>query len=327
MPYLYQVGAVFMKLETTPGVDAAPTTSGSPNDYIQAIDAQFSPDFNLITRNYMRPSLSSTPHIMGRRIASLTFSTEIFGTGVAAEEDDADTQAQATPKWADLLEACAFSGVAQSTPAGKVYSPLTATQKTATFYCYYDGMLHKVTGAMGTFTINAPAGEIGTIQWTFTGVYNSPTAVATPTPAFTSVNPPLVESCSFQLGATSTSVFKVDSINFDIQNRVIQRSDANSAKGFNSMYITGRDATLSINTEQVPEASHPFWGDFENATAKIATFTIGSTAGNKMIFSTLASQISGITYNDREGIRAYDVNMRCMSTSTAGNDEVEMLFV
>lgn len=326
MPFLTQVGAVFMKLETTPGVEAAPTTTGSPNDYLQAIDAQFAPDFNLITRNYMRPSLSSTPHIMGKRIASLTFSTEVFGTGVAAVTTTPTTQAQATPKWADLLEACAFAGAAIATPAGKVYSPLTATQKTATFYCYYDGMLHKLTGAMGTFSVSAPAGQIATMQWTFTGVYNSPTAVTTPAPLFTSVTPPIVESCTFQIGATATTAFVIDTIGFDIQNNVIQRADANSAKGFNSMYITGRDATITINPEQIPEATHPFWGDYEAATAKVVTFTVGLTNGNKMIFNAPSAQISDIKYADRDGIRTYEVSMRAMTTAAAGNDEATFRF-
>lgn len=326
MPFLTQVGAVFMKLETTPGVDAVPTLTGSPNDYIQAIDAQFAPDFDLITRNYMRPSLSSTPHVMGKRIASLTFSTEMFGTGVAAVTTTPTTQAQATPKWADLLEACAFAGATVATPAGKVYSPLTANQKTATFYCFYDGMLHKITGAMGTFSISAPAGQIATFQWTFTGVYNAPVAQATPTPAFTSVAPPLVESCTFTIGATPASAFLIETIGFDIQNNVVQRADANSAKGFNSMYITGRDAQLTINPEQIPEATHPFWADYEGSVAKIVTFTVGATNGNKMIFNAPNAQISGMTYADRDGIRTYEVTMRTMSVADAGNDEATFRF-
>lgn len=327
MPFLYQVGAVFMKLETTPGVENAPTLTGSPNDYIQAIDAQFSPDFNLITRNYMRPSISSTPHIMGRRIASLTFSTEFFGTGVAAETTSPTTQAQATPKWADLLEACAFSGAAVASPAGKVYTPTTATLKTATFYCYYDGFLHKLTGAMGTFSLQAQAGGIATIQWTFTGVYNSPSASATPTPSFTSVVPPLVESCSFVIDATVATAFKIETIGVEMNNNVIQRPDANSAKGFNSMYITSRDAQVTINPEQIPEATHPFWSDYEDGTANLITFDIGTTAGNKCEVEIPTGQISGIQYSDRDGIRVYDVTFRANSTAAAGDDEISFKFV
>lgn len=327
MPYLSQVGAVFAKIETTPGVEAAPTTSGSPNDFIQAIDANYNPDFQIIERNYMRPSISRTPHLMGRQLASLTFTTEWFGTGVAPAATNPTTQAQSTPKWADLLEGCGFSGAAVASPASKLYSPLTASQKTLTLYCYYDGMLHKLTGAMGTFVVNAEAGQIATIQWTFTGVFNAPTATATPTPSFTSVTPPLVESCSFAIGATASSVFVLQNISIDVQNNVIPRADANSAKGFNSMYITGRNPQVTINPEQVPEASHPFWGDFTSAARKAITFAIGGTAGNKAEVSIPNAQISGMSYTDRDGIRVYDITMMANTTTAAGNDEVTFRFV
>lgn len=327
MPYLSQVGAVFAKIETTAGVEAAPTTSGSPNDYIQAIDAQYAPDFQVIERNYMRPSLSRTPHLMGRQLATLTFTTEVFGTGVAAAATNATTQAQATPKWADLLEGCAFSGTAVSSPAGKVYAPLTAAQKTLTIYCYYDGMLHKLTGAMGTFVLSAEAGQIGTIQWTFTGVFSAPTAVATPTPLFTSVTPPLVQSCSFVIGSTASTVFLIQNISIDAQNNVVSRPDANSVKGFNSMYITGRSLQITVNPEQVPEASHGFWTDYGAATSRAITFSVGGTAGNKMDVSIPNAQISGLTYSDRDGIRVYDVTIMATTTTAAGNDELSFKFV
>lgn len=327
MPYLSQVGAVFAKIETTPGVEAEPTTSGSPNDYIQAIDAQYAPDFQVIERNYMRPSLSRTPHLMGRQLATLTFTTEVFGTGVAAVTTNTTTQSQATPKWADLLEGCAFSGTPVSSPAGKVYAPLTASQKTLTIHCYYDGMLHKLTGAMGTFVLNAEAGQIATIQWTFTGVYSAPTATSTPTPSFTSVTPPLVESCTFAIGATSAAAFLIQNISIDAQNNVVSRADANSVKGFNSMYVTGRNIQVTANPEQIPEATHPFWTDYTAANRKAIVFNIGGTAGNKMEVSIPNAQISGITYSDRDGIRVYDVTMAATTTTAAGNDELSVKFV
>ena len=327
MPFLSQVGAVFAKIETTPGVEAAPTTTGANNDYIQAIDAQYAPDFQMIERNYMRPSLSRTPHLMGRQLATLSFTTEWIGTGVAAETTSALTQAAATPKWADLLEGCGFGGAAVATPAGKVYAPITSGQKTLTLYCYYDGLLHKLTGAMGTFTLSAEAGQIATIQWTFTGVHNAPVAQATPTPSFTTVNPALVESCTFTIGSTPTSALLIQNIGFDIQNNVVPRADANSAKGFNSMYITGRNGQMTINPEQIPEATHPFWADFTGAQRKAVTFNIGAVAGNKAEVSIPNAQTSGLSYSDRDGIRVYDVTMAATSTTGAGNDEITFKFI
>jgi hypothetical protein len=327
MTSLTQVGAVFAKIEDTPGVENVPTTTGSPNDFIQALNAQYAPEFNIIDRNFLRPSLSQVPHLMGRQLATLTFTTEVFGTGTAATDTDTTAQSAATPKWADLFEGCAMAGTAVSTPAGKIYNPITASQKTMTLYCYYDGKLHKLIGAMGTFQLSATAGEIATIQWTFTGVYVAPTAAATPTPGFTNVTPPLVESCSLVVGSTLASVFVSESIGIDIGNTVTPRADANSAKGFNSMIITGRAASFTFTPEAVPEASHPFWADFASAAIKSVSFNIGTTAGNQMQVNMPNMQISGLTYADRNGIRVYDVTGRPSATETAGNDELTLKFV
>lgn len=324
MPFLSQVGAILAKIETTPGVEAAPDPE---DDFILASDAQYTPDFTLIDRNYMRPSISRNPHLMGRQLATLSFTTEVFGSGLAAESTDATTQAQATPKWADLFEGCAMTGAAVETPAGKVYSPVTTGQKTLTLYCYYDGILHKLTGAMGTWSMSAEAGQIATIQWSFTGVYSAPSAATTPTVQITNVVPALVESCSFVIGATPSTVLVPANISLDMQNTVIPRADANSAKGFNSTIITSRNPTISFNPEQVPEASHPFWADFAGAAGKAVSFNIGATNGNKCIVTVPNMIISGLQYADRDGIRIYEVSGGCSTTFGSGDNEVTLKFV
>lgn len=324
MPYLAQVGAILAKIETTPGVEAAPDPE---DDFILASDAQYTPDFTLIDRNYMRPSISRNPHLMGRQLATLTFTTEVFGTGTAALDTDTTTQAAATPKWADLLVGCAMVGAVVETPPGKVYSPVTGGQKTLTIYCYYDGILHKLTGAMGTWSMSAEAGQIATISWSFTGVYSAPTAATTPTVQITNVVPALVESCSFVIGGTASTVLVPANISVDMQNTVIPRADANSAKGFNSTIITSRQPTITFNPEQVPEASHPFWGDFAGATGKAVSFAIGATNGNRMLVNVPNMVISGLQYADRDGIRIYEVSGGCSTTYGAGDDEVTLKFV
>lgn len=327
MTVLTQVGALFAKVETTPGVEATPLTSGAGNDFILALEAQFSPDFQAIERNYMRPSISGTPIAMGRQLATLTFTTEVFGTGVAALTTTPTTQKQATPKWADLLLGCGFVGTAVATPAGQTFSPITSNQQTLTLHLYLDGILHKLVGSMGTFSLTAEAGQIARISWTFTGVYIAPTAVAVPAPDFTNITPPLVQNAGFAIGATASTVFVPQTISFDIGNTVTPRADANSAKGFNSVLITGRQPTLTFNPESVPEASHPFWADFAAATGKAITMSIGSTAGNKMLFDAANMQITGMQYADRDGIRVYDITSRVSTTSPTGNDEVVFKFV
>jgi hypothetical protein len=321
MVALTQIGVVLAKIETTPGVDSVPDAG---DDFIQALEVNFNPDFNIITRNYLRPSLSQVPHVMGRQLATISFTTEIFGSGVAAAITNATTQAAGTPVQAVLFEGCAMGGVASASPLGKIYSPLTSSQKTLTIYCHYEGILHKLTGCMGSWSMSAEAGQIATINWNFMGVYNAPTATSVPSVTPYDVTPPLVESCSFAIGATSSSVFIPASLTLDMGNNVIPRADANSAKGFNSMYITARAPTISFTPESVPEASHPFWTDFAAATAKAVTFTIGSASGNKLVVDVPKMQIANLQYSDRDGIRTYEVSGNAVTITGAGNDEVTL---
>jgi hypothetical protein len=178
---------------------------------------------------------------------------------------------------------------------------------------------------MGSFTATLKAGELGTIQWTFTGVYNAPSAITTPTPTIPSTTPPLIQSLGFAIGATASTVFVPETVTFNVANNVVPRDDVNSAKGFNSMIITGRKPEMTVNPESVPEASHPFWGDFAGAVEKAIVCTIGSVAGDKFKFNFPNFQITDLKYADRSGIRVYDVTGRASSLS--GDDEVQISFL
>jgi hypothetical protein len=325
MTILTQVGVVLAKIETTPGVDATPSPT---TDFITALTASFAPNFQVIERDYLRPSISGTPIVMGRQLATVTFETEVVGTGVAASGSTSTTENAATPKWADLLCGCGFAPTSESTPnPGQVYNPITNNQTTLSIYVYLGGILHKLLGAMGTFNLTAVAGELAKIQWTFTGVYQAPTAVAVPAVTIPTIVPPIVQSAQFAIGTTASTVFVPQQITLDIANTVTPRDDANSARGFNSMIITARKPSFTVNPESVPEASHPFWTDFAAANGKAVSFNVGTVAGNTMGVAITNMQISNLQYTDRSGIRTYEVTGMVSSTSTTGNDEVSFTFL
>lgn len=344
MPSISNVGALFAKVETTAGTDAVPTST----DYILAIDATYNPDMTVIERNYLRPSLSQTPHIMGMQLASLTFTTEVVGSGTA---NLVGTPGAAAPTWATLFQGCAMDpgvNITNPSPWGKVYKPLTGSltnvllggngQKTLTFYMEIDGRLHKMTGSMGTFSLVGEAGQIGRIQWTFTGSYVAPTDFDNPTPAPiagatpNATVPPLIENCSFTIGSTIADKFSIQQLGINFNNSVIQRKSASFPKGFRSMFITGRSVEVTFTTEFASETDHPFWADYVAATKKSVSFQFGSAAsgatnGNTMIVTVPNAQISSLGYSDADGLRMVDVTMRASTATHAGNDEIEFKFV
>jgi hypothetical protein len=314
MPILTQRALVLAKKETTAGVDAAPTAAANA---FYVSDPVFSVDATVLERNVTRASFSNIPSVVGRKLASLTFSVQVHGSGTPATD----------PKWATLLEACGMlrTAIAAATgvTAGVQFEPNTTGMSTVTLYVYFDGLLHKITGAMGTFQITSDAGQFATIQFTFTGNYIEPVAAAFPAnAALQETVPPQVELASLTFGSDSTLV--VNSFSFDIANNVVPRSDVNSADGFRNVRIAGRNPTGGIDPET--EVSQTFWTTMAASATSTFAMNIGQTAGNQLQISAPAAQIAGIGYADREGLRTYDLSLAFRAGSVAGNDEIKLFF-
>ena len=72
------------------------------------------------------------------------------------------------------------------------YRPVSSSFSSATIYYNNDGILHKITGARGTFTITGTVGEIPTIEFTMMGIYNAPTDTAAPAATYSDQADPLI---------------------------------------------------------------------------------------------------------------------------------------
>lgn len=319
LPYMSNIGAVGIRLETTAGVEAAPSF---PADFVLAQNVQYAPQGETVERNFLRPSFSRPLQRTARRSATVSFDVELMGTGVAAS---AGTPAAATPKWADLLEACAMSATnVASGDIGRVYTPTTNNQKTATIFLHLNGQLHKLTGAVGTFTINLPASGIGTISFTFTGTFIVPTAVADPAIPTQTVVPPVLENTGFVYN--SVADLMVDSVSFDMGNAVVQRTSMTVPNGIHSFIITSRQPTFSMTTERVLENQVPFFGDFRDSTTRSCEFRVGSVNGNSIEFNLPTLQIQVPELGERDGIMTLTLPHNVSSASTNGNDEISIRF-
>jgi len=76
--------------------------------------------------------------------------------------------------------------------AGWHYEPVSESFESMTFYVFYDGLMHKITGCRGTFSVSAESGGYATASFTFTGQYFDPITKALPTSTLVTylVNPP-----------------------------------------------------------------------------------------------------------------------------------------
>jgi hypothetical protein len=209
--------------------------------------------------------------------------------------------------------------------AGALYTPATDDLSTLTMRLYWDGIVHLLTGAMGTWKMTAEAGGVGMIEWTFTGNYNTPGNVSFPVLLSQNVIPPLVENLDLvwphQAGF---SLLYSGSFNIDWGNQIAVRRDTNSAQGMHSVYVAGRNPTGSMTPEVSAGLSTSFASRWEGGNTGALSAEFGNANGNRVIFSSTAAQITSIAYGDRDNIRTYDIGLGFRRL--AGNDEMTVLF-
>lgn len=210
---------------------------------------------------------------------------------------------------------------------GIKFLPVTDAQKTITLRMHHEGKLHTITGAMGTFALTGEAGQIATIEFTFTGNYTTPSDVAFPSgDVYDNANPYIVEHAGLSFFGDTSLV--VNSFRLDIANDVRPRADVNAASGYRGVRIVGRNPTGGIDPEA--EANHTFWQKWEQSqlgpfSARIGGTASGNIDGGTVLIEGPATQITGVGYGDRESLRTYDLAL-AFRRGAQGNDEFSFLF-
>ncbi|MET4190687.1 MULTISPECIES: hypothetical protein [unclassified Bradyrhizobium] len=116
-PILAQRALMLAKIETTYNVDSLPVPA-TDAFLVSNADVKINP--NVLTRDFYRPSMSKLPSAVGRKLASLTFSSEIKGAGGAG-----------SPKLGALLRACGFAQtLIGATAAAVIQNPVASSANT-----------------------------------------------------------------------------------------------------------------------------------------------------------------------------------------------------
>lgn len=390
--------------------DVAETLAGA-TDGILVSEPDYTVDPTVLERNNVRDSLSPEAHVIGRKLAGMTFTCELRGNGI----QNAGTLINA-PKLARLLRGCGYSitavaaaeptgvydidfhantvawtdsgtltnttligyiltvvlggvsGVATISvagtesgednaaavvttatpftvgskgllltpvftgslvagqkwavwllPTGLMMQPISDGFESLTIEMFLDGVKHQMTGAYGTFSINAEAGQYGTIEFTFTGTYIAPTDVALPTPTYERTLPSQVEQGRLYFDGFATCV---NAFTFEQGNDIQVRPCINGEDGYDGVRLVARAPEGGIDPEAALVASHDFWARLASAKRMPFQVRVGTVAGNIVWFLAPAMQYTGLTYADRNGIRTYDAGLKFSAYS--GDDEMQI---
>jgi hypothetical protein len=300
---------ILAKAESTYGTDSSPLGA----DAVLVRSLEITPiEADVVSRDLIRPYLGNSPQLLANARVSITFQVELAGSGAAGT----------APRYGAILKACGMSEtVVASTSV--TYAPVSSAFSSATIYFNNDGILHKLTGCRGSFTLSAEVGQIPTLDFSMVGVYNAPTDTAAPAVTYTTQATPLV----FKQGNTSAFQFFsyagcLQSVSFDIANETVYRELVGCTK---EVLITNRAPSGTVMIEAPALATKDFFGIANAETTGNLTFLHGTAAGNRVTLTASQVDIANPSYADMDGIQMLNIPFVAVPT-TAGNDEVSLAF-
>lgn len=305
MPLLSRKRTILLKTETTYGTDAVPVAA---SDALLVRNLDIVPiSATTVSRDLIRPYMGNSPQLLADTSVEVSFEVELAGSGTAGT----------APRWGPAMLAC---GTAATTVASTsvTYAPVSSAFSSCSIYFFADGVRHIVTGWRGTFTINGQVGQIPTIQFQGTGIYNAPTDNAVGAVTYANQADPLV----FRDGNTSGfSLFSYSgclmSVNFAIANELVFRQMVGCTK---ESLITDRKPAGTVVMDAVTIATKDYFTIANGNTTGSLTFTHGTTAGNRVVFTSAQTDIANPSYTDDNGVIMLSVPFVSVPT-TAGNDE------
>lgn len=206
-------------------------------------------------------------------------------------------------------------------PTGLRLDPVSNNFESLTMVLNMDGVQHKMLGSLGTFSITAEAGDYARIEWEFQGTFVDPVDAALPVCNYEKSLPAQVELARLRIDGDYVIV---NAFNYTQGNDIQIRPDVSSEEGYVGTRIVARAPEGGIDPEAELVASHDFWGKLGAAERMPFQMRIGTQLGNTVWFLAPSTQYSGLTYQDRNGIRTYDAALRF--SRVFGNDETLLFF-
>lgn len=260
------------KIEDTYGTDPTPTKSA--NAFI-ATNVKVDPVFKMIPRLGMNQAGGAYADLVVGEGAKITFDTELYPA----------PSANALPTVDPFLQACSFT-ISGGTSTPYVYTLNLnnfASPKSCTIWVYFDEILHKITGCVGTMKLNAAVNDMVKLSFEFTGLYSAPTEATMPLDSTFNTNNPLVmKNAAMQFDSTS---FVGTTLDIDCGNTVAKHPDWNNANGVAGWYVSQISPSITIDPEAMAPNTLNYWTYIDDANPGAFTFTLDGGTRDVVITS------------------------------------------
>src|SRR5574343_5244 len=304
LPKLTRKYSLWALNESVYGTDPIPDSSNAV--LVDSLDIKF--DVSIIERDDITlPDLSKCSHLIGKYAVELTFNVDLRGSGTPGT----------APDYGPLLRACSMSET-ENTGVDVVYEPLSSNQESCTIYCNKDGLMHKIVGCVGTFSLAASVGQPGKLSFTMRGkLKENPTDVVLSTGSACTLAPPLLLGATFTYGGWSPTIAN---FSMDIANVLTERQDITEASGIQGFFVSNRKPVIGFDPEMVSVATRNVWNYFRTLNEAALALSFGTYSGNIISIAAPKCVKRGIPYGDRDGISTFQIEASLVRTS--GDDEM-----
>jgi len=190
---------------------------------------------------------------------------------------------------------------------------------------YEDGKRIKFKGARGNVDFNFEHANRPLLNFTWTGIIHSivdgALLTGTNLPPIDHITPPAFLGVGFTMDDITNAAFTpvFNSMSLSMGNSVTLREDSSDADGWSYATITSRAPSLTVNPDEVLEATHSLFDGYKAGTNYYTRFTIGSTLGNIFEFRISAAQIADMSEADRDEVTNWDMKLNLVGGEGPSN--------
>lgn len=305
---LRKIQAVFAKVESSEGVDAAPGAT----DAIQLAEpGTIVPGAEMV---HARPDLhtqllaEAAPLPPGAKWGEATFRFYVRGRGAAYATT-------AGPEVHALIQASAYSAVFNTNLWDYESAPFN--QKTVTLDLFQGldtgvWLKHKLLGAMcSRLSYTARGGGVGFFEAVVRGKYVAPQDASPTGPTYLTSVPPIIGAAS-AVGLAAFATGKVAEIGSAIENTLGPRISANDPDGLAGFRVVNQRLAWNIALESVPVATYDVFGKWASAVAEALAVAHGTVQFNRFKVDADKATIADVpTYRERNGLIDFAANGIC----------------
>jgi hypothetical protein len=314
MPRLIKNTIVTAKVQTTPGLDAAPT--GAANAVLMSEGSITPLDAQSIDRSLIRGYFGGSEQLVGPASVKLTYAVELAGSGTAGT----------APAWGQLLQGCAVAEGLLTTPARVEYMPASTGLKMLTQYYYDDGALHKLLDSMGNSTLSAKVGERPMLRFEWVGLDGGIAVAPNATGVFTPWKKPVAMTKANVIDITLGGTYAAGALSGGtLYNSTGLELNFGNVVNFSAMLspetvdISDRQSTATIELELTAVQEVALMAAVKANETQSLGFTIGTAAGNKVLIFAPAVQLTNPRKSELNGKRLIGFDLRLVPVN--GNDE------